>query len=98
MDKTLKHYLFKLKWAVALAVFGVCIGFIGESSLVNRYEQWKEIARLQSEIEKLNSNFEADKAELERLKTDPDALQEVARERYLMKAEDEDIFVVEDEE
>lgn len=98
MNNTVKHYLFKLKWVVAFAVFGVFIGLVGESSIVNRVEQWKEIARLQNEIENLERRFREEKAELERLKNDPDALQEVARERYLMKTEDEDIFVIEDVE
>ena len=41
--------------------------------------------------------IEKDKATLERLMNDPDAVVEVARERYYMKTEDEDIFIIEEE-
>ena len=35
---------------------------------------------------------------LKSLKSDPEALKKVARERYYMKTDDEDIFVIEDDE
>ena len=56
----------------------------------------KEISRLKEEINKYNEIFEKDKASLERLKNDPEAIVEVARERYYMKTEDEDIFILEE--
>lgn len=93
-----RHLLFKIKYLIAFVVFALCITFLGESSLVNRLEQKREIARLKSEIDEQQRHFDADHEELIRLKRDPEAVRQVARERYYMKTVDEDIFVIEDDE
>lgn len=98
MKSNLKYWLFKLKYVVALAIFVVMIGFVGESSIVNRISQNQEISRLKSEIDEYNRRFEQDKKTLEALKHDPEAVKEVARSRYFMKTDNEDIFIVEDED
>ena len=86
----------KAKWYVATFVFLVVIMFAGEARLIGRFQQRREISRLKDEIHKYKDTFEKDKATLERLKNDPDAVVEVARERYYMKTEDEDIFILEE--
>lgn len=88
----------RAKWYIATIVFLLAVTFGGEARLIGRYQQWKEISRLKEEIRKYNETFEKDKATLERLKTDPDAIVEVARERYYMKTEDEDIFILEEKQ
>lgn len=91
-------WLFKLKYLVALAVFVGSIGFVGENSIVNRIGQQREIARLKGEIGEYTRRFNADKETLNALKHDAQAVKAVARGRYYMKTDDEDIFIVEDDE
>ena len=98
MRSNIKHWFFKLKYLIALGVFIVAIGFVGESSIVNRIGQQQEISRLKEEINEYNRKFEQDKKTLNALKHDPEAVKEVARSRYYMKTDDEDIFIVEDNE
>lgn len=98
MDQNVKRYLFRMKYVLAFAIFAIAITFFGESSLINRMSQKKEIDKLSTEIEEQQQKFKHDKETLNSLKNDPEALKRVARERYYMKAEDEDIFVIEDEE
>lgn len=98
MEHSIKHYIFKLKWAFALLVFVIFTGFVGENCWVRRWAQKREIIRLKSDIDEYNRKFQADNKELLRIKFDPDASVEVAREKYLMKKADEDVFVFEDEE
>lgn len=98
MKHSIKHYLFKLKWPFAIIIFFVFTGFVGEHSWVNRIKQKREIIRLKSEIDEYNRKFEADKKVLNRMKYDPDASAEVARERYLMRKPNEDIFVFEEDD
>lgn len=98
MGHNVLKWIFKLKYAVALVIFAGIIGFVGESSLVNRLVQQQEIGRLKNEIDEYNRRFEQDKKTLDALKNDEDAIKEVARERYYMKTENEDIFIIEDEE
>ena len=92
------YWVFKLKYFVALAIFVGVTGFVGEHCAMNRIGQQREIARLKAEIEEYNRKFEADKATLNALKNDPSAIREVARSRYFMKTDDEDIFIVEEDE
>lgn len=98
MRRNIKHFLFKLKYLFALIIFAVAITFFGEGSLINRFAQWEEIDKLRSEIDDYQRKFNQDHETLNSLKNDPDALKQVARERYYMKTPDEDIFVIEDEE
>ncbi len=98
MEQSVKRYLFRMKYVLAFAIFAIAITFFGESSLINRMSQKKEIDKLSTEIEEQQQKFKNDRETLNSLKNDPEALKRVARERYYMKAEDEDIFVIEDEE
>ena len=98
MKHSIRYYLFKLKWIFAIAIFVVFTGFVGEHCWLKRIVQKQEIAELKNEIDEYNRKFEEDKRELNRLKYDKDAVAEVARSRYLMKKEDEDIFIFEDED
>lgn len=98
MKSSIKQWIFKLKYVLALAVFVGVIGFVGESSIMNRIGQQQEISNLKSEIDEYNRKFEQDKKTLDALKHDPEAVKEVARSRYFMKTDNEDIFIVEDEE
>ncbi|MBR2631304.1 MAG: septum formation initiator family protein [Bacteroidaceae bacterium] len=98
MKSGIKHWIFRLKYVVAFVVFLGVIGFVGESSLVNRVGQQQEIARLRAEIDEYNRRFEQDRKMLNALKFDDEAVRDVARSRYYMKADDEDIFIVESEE
>ena len=98
MRNGIKSWFFKLKYVIALVVFIIAIGFVGESSIVNRLGQQREISKLKEEIDEYNRKFEQDRKTLEALKHDPEAVKEVARSRYFMKTDNEDIFIVEDEE
>lgn len=98
MKSSIKQWFFKLKYVIALVVFVIAIGFVGESSVVNRIAQQHEISRLKGEIDEYNRKFEQDRKTLNALKHDPDAVKEVARSRYFMKTDNEDIFIVEDDE
>lgn len=98
MKHPVRHYLSKFKYVIALAVFIVSIGFVGEHSITERLKRKQEIATLQSKIAEQERKFEEDNRVLEELKSDPDAVRRVAREKYFMKRANEDVFIIEDEE
>ena len=54
-----------------------------------------QYAKLNSEIEKYRKQYEEDTEKLKEMTTNPEALEKIAREKYLMKKPDEDIFVFE---
>ena len=83
------------KYLITLLVFGVIIVFLDENSLIQRAKQRQEIEALNSEINKFREQSWQDSIMLEELKTNPEALEKIAREKYLMKKPNEDIFIVE---
>lgn len=98
MKRTFKQFLIKYKYLISIIVFGVLIGFVGDHCLVKRYAQKQEIADLKSQINEQKNIYKKDKLELERIQNNPEAVKRVAHEKYYMKTEDEDIFVIDDDE
>lgn len=87
------NYIRRYKYLAAILVFLLIIGFLDENSLYTRYQRNVEIGTLKSEIDKYQAQYEAETAQLEALQNSPVAVEKMARERYLMKRPDEDIFV-----
>ena len=89
---TIWNYIRRHKYMITVLIFIVVIGFLDENSLIQRVKHRSEISALNSEIEKYRKQYEEDKE----LTTNPEALEKIAREKYLMKKPDEDIFVFEE--
>ena len=83
-------------YALVLGIIFTSIGFLDENSLIQRVKHRSEISALNSEIEKYRKQYEEDTEKLKELTTNPEALEKIAREKYLMKKPDEDIFVFEE--
>ena len=58
----------------------------------------KKFIKLIFQIEFYNKQYERDSKNLLEIKKDPKAIEKIARERYFMKADDEDIFVLSTDE
>ena len=79
-----------------VVAFAVIIGFLDENSLFRRLGYEREISQLKEEIEKYRADCEENTKRLNELNSNPDAIEQVAREKYLMKKPNEDIYVFED--
>lgn len=90
---TIWSYIRKYKYVAAALVFLLIIGVLDENSLWVRYGRKSEIANLRHEIEKYEAQYDAETAKLEALKNDPEAVERMAREVYLMKRPNEDVYV-----
>lgn len=99
MDKlaSLWSLLRRHKYLITLAVFVVIIGFVDENSVVRRLGYAREEMRLRDEIEKYRKEYEESTERLNELLIDSGAIERIAREKYLMKKPNEDIFVFEEE-
>lgn len=84
------------KYLITLLIFGVIIGFLDENSLVQRAKHQEEIKELKADIAKYRKQFEEDTKKLKELTNNPEALEKIAREKYLMKKPNEDIFIFEE--
>ena len=89
MDKlaSLWSFVRKHKYLITLALFAVIIGFLDENSVVRRLGYAREESRLRDEIEKYRKELAVDSGAIER----------IAREKYLMKKPNEDIYVFEED-
>lgn len=86
------------KYGFVMVAFALLLGVLDENSLWSRYRHKVELAELRSEIRKFTEMYEHDMRYLEEMNTDTEVLTEIARERYYMKTDDEDVFVIKSSE
>ena len=100
MSKTNPIYAFLShnKYWLVLIVGVLIVGFFDENSFVQRIKYDMEISELEAQIDKYNAQYERDERQLKELRRNPKAITKIARERYFMKADDEDIFVLSDDD
>lgn len=99
MDKlvTLWNFVCKRKYLITIVAFVVIVGFLDENSFVRRLGYANEISRLNSEIDKYRAEYEENTERLNELAVDSGAIERIAREKYLMKKPNEDIYVFEED-
>lgn len=97
MLKKIPSFL-KNKYVLVLIAASIWIVFFDQNNLINQYRLSREIKKLEQEREYYIEQIEKDSIEMERLINNPDELERYAREKYLMKKENEDIFIIETEE
>ena len=90
------NFLGRYKYLVTLLIFGVIIIFLDENSAIRRLGYSREISRLNEEIGKYRKEYEESTLKLNELNSNPEAIEQIAREKYLMKKSNEDIYVFED--
>ncbi|NDV66935.1 septum formation initiator family protein [Bacteroides sp. 224] len=87
------RFFVKHKYIITLAAFIVIIGFLDENSWARRAGYDQEINNLKKEIAKYRAEYEESTEKLNELTANPEALERIAREKYLMKKPNEDIYV-----
>ena len=93
---TVWTYIRKHKYLITIVAFLVIIVFLDENSLIQRAQHKREISTLKSEIARYRKQYEEDTRKLKELMNNPEALEKIAREKYLMKKPNEDIFIFEE--
>ena len=93
---TVCGYVRRRKYLITILGFLVIIVFLDDNSLIQRAKHRAEIETLKSEIEKYRQQFEEDTRKLKELTANPEAMEKIAREKYLMKKPNEDIFIFEE--
>ncbi|MCH4147000.1 MAG: septum formation initiator family protein [Prevotella sp.] len=90
----LSHYKYLIVSVLGIAI----VGFLDDNSFLRRIQYDLQLDDLKTEIQKYNDQNKADSKQLRELKRDPKAIEKIARERYFMKADNEDIYVLSDDE
>lgn len=96
MIKEIALKIVKNKYLLATTIFLFIIIFVDNDNLRKRFANSMEIKRLNSEIEQYKEEYKEATRKLEDLERSREGIEKIARERYFMKKDNEDIFVFED--
>ncbi|MDO4187343.1 MAG: septum formation initiator family protein [Bacteroidales bacterium] len=94
---SIRKFIGRYKYIITLVVFGVIIVFLDENSILRRMEVANEARNTRNEIEKYRQEFEESTQRLNELDADSNSIERIAREKYLMKKPNEDIYVFEED-
>ena len=94
---SIRKFLGRYKYIITLVIFGVIIVFLDENSILRRMEVANETRNTRNEIEKYRQDFEESTLRLNELDADSNSIERIAREKYLMKKPNEDIYVFEED-
>ena len=84
------------KYALAFLVFLIWLLFFDEHNLFQQYRNSRKLNQLEKQEDYYRQKIEADIRKLEELQTSEENLEKFAREQFLMKRENEDVFVIEE--
>lgn len=86
------------KFVLTGLVFVLWMTFFDQNNLLERRKSTREYRQLSEEKDYYLKKIEEDRKRIRELKTNNDNLEKFAREQYLMKKDNEDIFVIVDED
>ena len=89
---------FRNKYLIAFLIFLVWVMVFDRNSLIDRVKYMRTLSELKAEKEYYLQKYEEDSRRLNELRTDDANLEKFAREQYLMKRENEDVFVIIEED
>lgn len=85
------------KYILASVLFIIWVGFFDQNNLFERFQNLQELKKLNADKEYYQKKIAEDSERLNELKTNKENLEKFAREQYLMKKDNEDVFIIVDE-
>ena len=104
MNEFLKGFVHKIppilrnRYFLTLVVFLIWIIMFDNNNLIDRYHYMKNLRQLEKDREYYQQRIDEDSRKLNELKTSDENLEKFAREQYYMKKDNEDIYIIVDEE
>ena len=89
--------LLKNKYILTSILFATWVLFFDQNNLLDRKKYVNEYKQLLKDKEYYLQKIEEDRKKLEELQTNNENLEKFAREQYLMKKDDEEIFIIKEE-
>ena len=83
------------KYILVLALFAAWMVFFDENDLLSRFKYDQKIRKLNNEIAYYEKEIEQSTRKMNELQISSETLEKFAREQYLMKKANEDIFIIE---
>ena len=85
---------FKNKYLLTLILFALWIVFLDDYNLIKQYQLQENIEKLKEQKSYYLSEIKKDSTELKLLENDKEEQERFAREKFLMKKENEDVFII----
>ena len=86
------------KYLILLLLFIFWIIFLDDYNLINQNKMKNNVDDLKEQKEFYISEIKSDSTELSNLKNDSEEQEKFAREKFLMKKDNEDIFIIRESE
>ncbi|WP_026903825.1 FtsB family cell division protein [Pedobacter glucosidilyticus] len=86
--------LLKNKYFLSTTAFLVWMLFFDRNDLLSQYEYRSQLQKLEQEKQFYTQEIAKVQKDLDELTTNKDKLEKFAREHYLMKRDNEDVFVI----
>ena len=86
------------KYIITILIFIIWLLFFDNNNLVDRIKEINHLRQLEKDRKYYLERIDKDSKSLQQLKTNNKNLEKFAREKYLMKKDNEDIFVVVEED
>ncbi|MFA5781427.1 MAG: septum formation inhibitor [Bacteroidales bacterium] len=87
-------YIIRNKYIIASVVFFTWLFVFDKSNLLSQIDLARKLHQLKDDKKYYMEQIRKDKIETNELLTNPENLEKFARERYLMKKDSEDIFLI----
>ena len=85
---------FANKYLITGIAFALWMLFFDRNDIILQLKRVRELKKLQESEKVMDKQITNTKQELSLLKTDPETLEKYAREMYLMKKDNEDLFII----
>jgi cell division protein DivIC len=86
----------KNKYFISFATFCVIMLFLDKNDLFTQIDRRKELKELQQSKRYYTSQIASERKESEALRTNPAAVEKLAREKCLMKRDNEELFLIQE--
>lgn len=84
----------KNKYFISLGVFAAVMFFFDKNDVFTYSARNKQLRELQESKQYYTDRIASERKELEQLKSNPGTVEKYAREKYLMKRDNEDLFII----
>lgn len=86
--------ILKNKYFLTFILLFTWLLFFDKNDILSQVELTKKLHQLEEEKQYFIDEIARSKADMSALKTDPESLERIAREKYLMKKDNEDIYII----
>jgi cell division protein DivIC len=82
------------KYLVVICFFAIWVTFLDSYNLIDRFKNLQKLNALKKEVEFFKNEIKVYNTQYKELFSNKNDLEKFAREQYLMKEENEDIFII----